>query len=300
MEQIEFTRRAILAAIGAATLAGCVHAPGPAAGSLTLDEIVRRNTLARGGSAALDRVRSLVSDVEINEGGQQLFGHYAASVQGLVRVDVYAGGKSVFSEGIDSQGAWLWTGGKDPPKPSVEGGRAALLNGAHNHLYGWHRFPALGHKLALMPPAVIDGVAHPVVEVRYATGQVSYFYLDPNSWLVVRRRDERAYHPDVDPTKKKVESRYGGHSAVDGVIFSTRDDDYDLATGKLLATFRSFGKRINPQFAPDHFDRNRRADLVARRLSSCACGASPSPSWRRRCGCASGRSRRSCRLCPAC
>jgi hypothetical protein len=223
-----------------------------------LNAIIRRNTLARGGATALDRVHSIAVEVEITEGGQELNGRYAANDQGLVRIDVYAGGKLVASEGIDSSGVWVL--GKDGPEPSVATGAAnALLHGAENHLFGLHRFAERGHKLALMPPATIDGTSYQVVEVRFSTGHVSYFYFDPLSWHAVRRRDERAFHPDVDPTKKRVETRLLDFQPVEGVVAAHRNEDYDLTTGKLLAVNRVLSRRINPPLPANHFDRGRPA-----------------------------------------
>lgn len=249
----------MLAAFGSAAVTACAPVrlgPRP----LTLDEVIRRNTLARGGGAALDRVRALHIDVEIVEGGQTLNGRYAANADGLVRIDVYAGGKIVGAEGVDSQGVWTWGGEKIGAQPSVATGAAnALSNGAENHLFGWHRFAERGHGLALMPPAVIDGLSHQVVEVRYSTGHVSYFYVDPTNWLAVRRRDERAYHPDVSTTKQRVETRFSEFVAVEGVTAAHLNTDVDLATGKLLSTNRVLGRRINPRLELNHFDRDRRA-----------------------------------------
>jgi hypothetical protein len=225
---------------------------------LTLQQVIDRNTEARGGAAALDAMRTLQIDAEIKEGGQTLNGHWTADGK-HVRVDIYADGKSVFSEGVDDQGGWMWTGGDAPPKPSVEEGRQALLVGGENHLFGWHRFSERGHKLALMPSATIDGVTYHVVESRYATGQVSYHYVNSVTWQAERRRDERAYHPDVDPTNQKVESRFYDFVAVDGVVASHASEDFDLASDKSLASSRVLKRIINPQLPADHFDRNRRA-----------------------------------------
>jgi hypothetical protein len=203
-------------------------------------------------------MKSIAVDVEIVEGGMTLNGHYAATADGLVRIDVYAGGKLAASEGVDANGVWILT--KDGPKPSVAtGGANALKHGADNHLFGWHRFPEHGHKLALMPSETLEGVTYPVVEVRYSTGHVSYFYVDPTSWQVVRRRDERAYHPDVSMDKKRVESRSLDFQAVDGVVAAHRNEDYDIDTGKLLSTNRVLRRRVNPALSADYFDRNRRA-----------------------------------------
>jgi hypothetical protein len=260
-DETALTRRAALAAmLASGAAAACASAPLGAARAFSLEEIVRRNTRARGGAAALDRMHSLLVDVEIVEGGHTLGGPYAANKAGLVRVDIYAAGKNVYSEGVDRAGVWRWTGGPGPAQPSVATGAAnALTNGAENHLFGWNRFPARGHKLALMPPASIDGTLYQVVEVRYATGQVSYFYVNPANWQAERRRDERAYHPDNDQTKQQIESRYSDFVAVDGVIASHRSVDVDLATGKTLSTGRTLARRINPVLKESYFDRNTRA-----------------------------------------
>lgn len=253
-----FTRRNVLATIAAGAASACMPVGLAKPTSPGLAEIIRRNTLARGGAAALDRMRSIAVDVEIVEGGQTLNGHYAASSDGLVRIDVYAGGKLVGAEGIDANGVWIL--GKDGPRPSVATGAAnALQHGAENHLFGWHRFAARGHKMALMPAEMIDGVTYPVVEVRYSTGHASYFYVDPVSWQAVRRRDERAYHPDVSQAKQRVESRSLDFRTVDGVVAAHRNEDYDIATGKLLSVNRVLERLVNPPLAADHFDRNRRA-----------------------------------------
>jgi hypothetical protein len=226
--------------------------------ALTLQDVIARNTQARGGADALDKMKAIAVDVEIDEDGQKLNGRYVATTAGLVRIDIYADGKLVHGEGIDREGVWIM--GKNGPQPSVATGATnALLHGAENHLVGWHRFAERGHKMALMPPETIDGVTYQVVEIRYSTGHTSYLYVDPVSWLAVKRRDERAYHPDVSMDKKRVESRSMDFQAVDGIVAAHRNEDYDLTTGKLLSVNRVLKRSINPQLPADYFDRNRKA-----------------------------------------
>lgn len=239
-----------------ATVAPVPMAPAPAA--LTLQRVIDRNTEARGGAKALDAVHAIAVDVQIVEGGQTLNGHYVANDKGLVRIDIYADGKLVYGEGIDSRGVWLT--GKNGPEPSAATGAAnALLHGAENHLFGWHRFAGRGHKLALMPPETIDGVTYQIVEIKYSTGHTSYFYIDPVSWQAVKRRDERAYHPDVSMDKKRVESRSLDFQTEDGLTSAQRSEDYDLTTGKLLAVNRVLKRTINPQLPGGYFERDRKA-----------------------------------------
>ena len=256
MVQPYISRREAIAALG--TIATVLPtSPLSAARPGALAAIINKNTRARGGARALDRMRAVLFDVEINEGGQKLNGRYAASKNGLVKVDIYVDGKYVGGEGIDRAG--VWTTGKNGPEPSVATGAAnALLHGAEDKLYGWHRFAARGHQLVLMPPQTIDGFTYQVVQIRYSTGHVSYYYVDPRTWQAVRRRDERAFHPDVDQTKQKVESIYSDFRAVGGVVAPHADTDIDLATGKVLATHPVLRRQVNPDLPADYFDRNRK------------------------------------------
>lgn len=255
MIQSSLDRRTFLAALGSTMAAASM--PLAAAESLTLDEIIWRNTAARGGAAALDRMHSVGIDVEIVEGGTTLDGHYAATKSGLVRIDVYAAGKLDGSEGVDANGVWIL--GKNGPQASVAtGANNALKHGAENHLFGWNRFPQRGHKLALMPPETISGLIFQVIEIRYSTGHVSYFYVDPRSWLAVRRRDERAYHPDASEKKQRVETHFSDFKEVDGVVAAHLNEDFDIDTGKLLSTSRLLSRRINPPLPSNYFDRDRR------------------------------------------
>ncbi|MGZ8283651.1 MAG: hypothetical protein ACXWUN_11995, partial [Allosphingosinicella sp.] len=249
------TRRAFLGCSAAAVLL-----PRRLAAQATdpvLDELVARNTAARGGAEALDRVHSCLIELDISEGGQTIQGRYAAHAAGLVRIDIYAGGNLVYREGVDRAGVWLWPGDAAAPRPSTADGAAnALLHGAENHLFGLHRFRERSHALRLMPRERIDGVEHPVIEIAYRTGHRSYFYLDPSTWQFARRRDERAYHPDVDTTRQRVETRFSDLQTVDGVVAAHRNVDIDLATGAVLATNQVNRRALNPPLPENVFDRN--------------------------------------------
>ena len=250
-------RREMLALAGAVFVSACAG-PRLRENRAPLSEVVRRNVIARGGEVALDRVRSLSIVVEIAEGAQTLNGLYAASSDGLVRIDIYAGGNLVGGEGVDREGVWIL--GANGPQPSVATGAAnALTHGADNHLFGWHRFAERGHRLSLQAPQLVDGATYEVVEVRYSTGHVSFFYVDRSSWQAVRRRDERAYHPDVSSTRQRVESRYSDFQSVSGVVAAHRAEDHDIGSGSLLSVNRVLSRTINPSLPADYFARNRPA-----------------------------------------
>jgi len=251
---VRLSRRTFLAAVaaGAAMPARLLAQAMPG-----LDDLVARHVAARGGAAALDRVRSCRIQVEISERGQILQGRYAADAAGLVRIDIFARGNLVYREGVDREGVWLWPVDAPAPTPSAATGAAnALLHGAENHLLGLHRFAERGHRLRRMPDETIEAVAYPVVEIVYATGHTSYFYLDPETHLFARRRDERAYHPDVDATVQRVETRYFDHQSVEGMIASHRSEDIDLASGQVLASNRVLRRELNPSLPEGLFARS--------------------------------------------
>jgi hypothetical protein len=257
MRQLELTRRSMIGLLGA--VFASPSAGRSIAGSRSrLQDVVRRNTLARGGAAALDRVRTTALDVQIFDSGMTLTGRYAANVEGLVRMDVYSSGKLVGSEGIDADGVWIL--GPEGPRPSVATGAAnALKHGAEDRLFGWHRFEERGHKLRLMPPIILSGVPHEVVEIRYSTGHTSFFYVDTSTWQATRRRDQRAYHPDVDSSSRRVETRMSDFEAVSHVMAAHRTEDFDLDSGSLLSINRVLSRRVNPRLPSDYFARQRRA-----------------------------------------
>ncbi len=226
-----------------------------------LDEVLARHTRARGGAAALDRVRSCLIEVEITERGQTISGRYAAiggerPSEDRVRIDIFTGGRRVYAEGIDDHGVWLRSG-DSPPEASVATGAAnALLHGVEFNLFGLHRFPARGHRLRRVPDEPIDGVLHPAIEAVYSTGHVTYFFFDPASAMLVRRRDRRAYHPDASTTQQQVETVFFDFQTVDGVVTPHRNLDRDLTTGAVLANGRVISRALNPSFPGGYFGRS--------------------------------------------
>ena len=225
----------------------------------SLDAVIDRHVRARGGAAALDRVRSCLIELDITERGQTVRGRYAADAAGLVRIDIYAGGNLVYREVVDRDGVWLWSGDEAAPRASAAAGAAnALLHGAENHLFGLHRFAERGHQLRLLPSETVDGVTYRVIEISYATGHKSYFYLDPTTGLFERRRDERAYHPDVDTRQQRVETRFSQHIAVGGVIAAHRNVDVDLDTGTVLSINQVIERTLNPELPEGLFARTYR------------------------------------------
>jgi hypothetical protein len=234
-------RRTML--IGAAALAA---SPGAArAEELTLEQVVARHVAARGGAPALDRIRTMEAVVRVTEPSFTVLGRYLATTEGRVRVDVYSDGARAFSEGVDDQGVWGWAGGKPAPEPSSEKGRQALLHGIEYNLVGLHRYPDRGQRLSLVGRETLGERELVALQANFADGFETRFYLDPDSWLIVRRRDRRAYHPDVDAREKRIESRFGDFRTVDGVVSPFLNEDHDLDSGQRAGRIETAWLRYN-------------------------------------------------------
>ena len=244
-------RRALLTALGSLPLLAC------APRTLGLQDIIERNVEARGGAAALDAVRICAIELEITEGGQTIPLRYYASIDRLARVDVMVGGQRAYSEGVDTQGVWLWPADAPAATPSVaEGAANALLHGVEMNLVGLHRFQERGSRLTLQAPETLDGVEYQVVECVYPTTHVTNFYFDPASWQIARRRDRRAYHPDADATQQNIETRFSDFQTVDGVIAAHLNEDFDLDSRALISSARILARRLNPDLPEGLFERS--------------------------------------------
>lgn len=204
-----------------------------AASALSLQQVIDRHVAARGGAAKLDAVRTLAVDMQIVEKGQVIEARYRCDKSPAYRIDIYDKGKHVFCEGLDAGGTWIWPGDQPAARQGVDDGKRAGLEGIQFNLYGLHAFASLGNKLSLEPRETIAGVDYPVVRVDLAYGDPAFLYIDPQTWMIARRREIRAYHPDMDDTKEHLESQYTDFRAIDGIQEAFLQHQVNLATGAI-------------------------------------------------------------------
>lgn len=223
------------------TLNGCGF------GSLSVDEIIERNTEAMGGRAAIEAVKSIEVDLHIADPSFEVDGKYRASRPGRMRIDVLASGKHVFTEAFDGTRGWQWKGAAIEEASSE--GTAALRHGVElpGKLFGLHELRQRGHRVDLAKREVIDGTNYYALRITLSDGYTTTLYVDPHSWLITRRRDVRPLHVDVDPTPTAIESRFSDFRKVNGVLFAFAGADVDLATGKTLETTSVRSVKLNPQ-----------------------------------------------------
>jgi hypothetical protein len=245
-------RNALLGLLITIVVAGCHKQLD----SLSLDEIVERNTDAMGGRAAIEAVQSIQIDLHIKDPSFEVDGTYYAVRPGKMRIDVSAEGKHVFTEAFDGQSGWQWEG-KGEQKPATEKATAALRHGVEppGKLFGLHEIKARGHTMKSMGREQIDGVNYYAIELILNDGYAVSLYVDPNSWLVTRRRDVRPLHVDVDPTPTIIEQVSADFLEVNGVKFPFATTETDLNTGKVLESTTTKSVKINPTLSPTLFDK---------------------------------------------
>ncbi|HJT81323.1 MAG TPA: hypothetical protein VJ719_09015 [Chthoniobacterales bacterium] len=229
---------------------GCRRAP------LTIDEIITRHTEAIGGKAAIESIQSLRADLHIVDPGFEVDGIYRAARPGRMRIDVSAEGKHVFTEAFNGTRGWQWKGEGDAVEAKPEA-TAALRRGVElpGKIFGLHELRGRGHKLSLSDREQIDGKTYYVLKLTFSDGYTTSLYIDPETWLITRRRDYRPLHPDVDPRPTTIESVFSDFRTINGVQFSFKNVDTDLQTGRVLETATVKQIVVNPTIEDSAFDR---------------------------------------------
>jgi hypothetical protein len=225
--------------------------------SLTVDDVIERNTSAMGGRAAIEAIHSIEINLHITDPGFEVDGIYRAARPGRMRIDVQAGGKHVFTEAFDGQRGWQWQGESKGQEEASAKAAAALRHGVElpGKLFGLHEMKQRGQKIDLVGREKIDGIDYYVLRLTFGDGYAASLYVDPQSWLIARRRDVRPLHVDVDPTPTTIELRNSDYRKIAGVQFPFASSDTDLQTGKILETTRVNSVQVNPPLDESIFKR---------------------------------------------
>jgi hypothetical protein len=241
----------VILVVSAAMLAACVagRSEDP------LAQIIARNTHARGGAAAIEHAKVVRMRMRIVEPKYTMDGVYRATREGQMRIDVYMGGTRVYSEGCDGRRAWDLPADAAHAEDASAAGAAALRHGLEypTNLWGLHEVTSRGHHLSYQGREEIDGIDYHVLQLVLADGFTTYFYVNPDTWLIERQRDERALHPDADAAKKWIEQRFSDYRTVQGRQVAFKGEQYDPRSGTLLQTSSVTQVETNPVLKPDEF-----------------------------------------------
>jgi hypothetical protein len=232
-------------------LIGCNRVP------TSVDEVVERHARAMGGRAAIEAIQSIEVELHITDPKFEVDGTYFAARPGKMRIDIHADGEPVFTEAFDGERGWQWEGKGKEQKPATEKATAALKHGLElpGKLFGLHELKARGHQIELAGREKIEGINYYVLRLTLEDGYTTALYLDPDSWLITRRRDFRPLHPDVDPTPTTIEQGSSAFRTVAGVKFAFASRETDLKSGELLETTVVKSIKINPPLASSIFEK---------------------------------------------
>ena len=201
-----------------AQLLGLVVVLGSATASAatpTLDEIIGHNVAARGGPERLAALKTLERDGRLVIPGfngelkvrelKTRRGDYRQEVtlQGLTQIQSY-----------DGHQAWQvqpFEGRKDPSLMSADEAKAFAL-GADIDL-PFVEAKAKGHKVEFLGLEEIDGTPAYKLRVALKWGDESTFWIDPDSWMVIRELDRQTVRGAV----QLVETDFGEYEQVAGV-----------------------------------------------------------------------------------
>jgi hypothetical protein len=252
-EHMEFPiilRGCAILLVSALSLAGCHRQ------SITVDQLIERNTQAVGGRAEIEAIHSIRVNLHIVDPGFEVDGAYLAARPGRMRIDIIANGQHVYTEAFDGKRGWQWKGKGEPVDESAMA-TAALRHGVElpGKLVGLHELRRRGHHIELVGREKVEGINYYVLHVTLSDGYNTTLFLDPDSWLITRRRDVRPLHPDVDPTPTTIENQMSDFRRVGDLLYPFASTDSDLATGKVLETTTVRSITLNPSFDPSVFEK---------------------------------------------
>ncbi|MCI0415084.1 hypothetical protein L0222_20115 [bacterium] len=220
----------------------------------TLQDVLDLYTQAAGGREAIEKVRTVEMHLTIQEPEFTVDGIYKADRNMRMRIDIYAGGKRVFTEGFDGENGWQM-GEDGVAKDASVDGSAALRNGIFlpGKLFGLHELTALGHRIDHEGRQEIDKTSYYVLKLTLDSGMETFLFVHPETGRIERTRDVKALHPDIDSTKKLTESANSDFRKVNGVLFSFKGVRKNLKTGETVQTTTLKEVKVNPVFEDSVF-----------------------------------------------
>lgn len=243
--------------LGALTLMlmACDGGPRP----VTLSELVEQHTIARGGARKLEAVKTIEVELEIVEPKFTLTGLYRATREGHMRIDVFAGDQRVFTEALGPDGGWqMFDDGKTVDLS--EDGEKALIRGVTGNLYALHERIRLGYAVTLKGTEQQQGKTYYQLEEVALDGFSKQLFMDAETFLISHDMETSALHPDIDATKQRQETRHLDFAALDGIVFSNRQETYDRDTGERIQETTMIKRTINAEIDPEVFRRPTKAE----------------------------------------
>lgn len=203
-------------------------------------ELARRNSEARGGASAIERVRGVDLWLDMREGETRVRGHYVANRDGCMRIDIYDRDARVFTEAMTPDGGWNVGAVASEVQENSARGAAALRHSIESpfRLFGLHEFPGRGHRLSSGEATTIDARNYFRLDVTYADGYVAELYLSRSDALIERMRERKPAHVDANPSVRRIETQVSDYREVAGVRFPFLTQEIDIDTLETVSSAR--------------------------------------------------------------
>jgi len=197
----------------------------------TADELINRNIEAKGGLEKMKAMKTLRVEGRFDGGG----GFTAIISQENMRPNLY---RSTFTiqgmtqvEAYDGTAAWQiqpFGGHKDPELVGEDGMHGVLINSDFDGPLVDYK--AKGNTVEYLGHDTVDGDDALRLKVTLKNGDVVYYYLDPDTYLEIRKETE--YH--IRGSVRAIVEDLGSYKPVNGVMFP-----YSVASGPRNSSDRS-------------------------------------------------------------
>lgn len=222
----------------------------------SLPEVLAQHRQAMG-----EPLQSVQLELEIKEPAFNVAARYLANRDPAMRIDVYADGERVFSEGLNNDVAWQWPGDAVEPVPANADGAAALLRGVYNNLYGLHERRALGYTLAYDGIESFDNKPYWKVTSIAPDGFKEVYFINVKSGLIERKEEWAALHPDQDASKSWLVTNYYDYRWLGNRRLSFASDTRDGVSNELLAEVKIRSVDLNPALPRSAFQARDKQNL---------------------------------------
>ncbi len=220
-----------------------------------LARVLKSHTEAVGGAEAIENVHSLQIDLQIEELTFSVNGSYLATRDGRVRIDIFADRERVFTEAYDGTAGWQLLKGRSIAEDMSPEGEQAVIHGIHGNIFGLHELEGLGYEFDLEGKEMIDDTEYWVVDSESSTGFHKRYYINAETFLIERTREESALHPDVDPEIKRFETLHSDYLEISDRMFSFSTKKINMDSGEVVQSTEVVRLVVNPKIDPTIFDR---------------------------------------------
>jgi len=188
----------------------------PATFGQTVDEIIAKNVQARGGMEKLKAAKTVRMSGKIGIGpGLEAPAVLEQRRPNSVRIEFTVQGMTAVMA-YDGKSGWMLMpfGGKKDPEPMGEDDLREAQE--QSDIDGeFVDYKEKGNKVEYVGKEAVEGTDAYKLKVTLKTGTVNYFYLDADSYLVIKEESKRT----VRGVERESETTFGDYKKVEGLIF---------------------------------------------------------------------------------